>query len=198
MMKTGKYLHLLWILLLIASCQDQSNYESPLVHHRKTLNIEGANADIKKSVGIDVLEFKREVDKKFDTDSFYVKVCEDLLFHTGQSKIFNEFGPFTTFDSGDSIAYSQKDSLFVSIFQSIGNNFYLDNCEGNSQDTVFCNFKKLAQENYLNVDGMFTLTVTNTIGDVYHQFKKGYLNYHELSYMVLVHHLLHDIYALEE
>jgi hypothetical protein len=197
MIKAEKYLHLLLILLLIASCQDQSDYESPIVHHRQTLDIEGANADIKKSVGIDVLKFKGQVDKKFDSDSFYVEVCEDLLFHTGQSKIFNEFGSITTFDLGDSIANSQKDSLFISIFQSIGNNFYLDDCALKSQDTTFCNFKMQAQENYLNVDGMFILTVTNTIGDVYHQFKKGNLSYDELSFMVLVHHLLHDIHELQ-
>lgn len=182
------------LLLLLLSCNGKTDLED---RKRKTIDIQGLNLDIKKTIGIDLLLYKSKIDKRFPSDSFYVEVCEELLFESGESIIHNEFGSILTFDNGDSIKYAQRDSLFASIFHSIGNNFYLDDCEGKEIDTTYCQMKKKAHESLQSVAGVMTLTVSNTIGDIYDRFRQGYFNYDELAFFVVVHHLLRDIYMLE-
>lgn len=191
----AKYLIVLVLSMLVSSCQ---NGESITKEERKTFAVQSTNLDIKNTAGIDLLKFKSKVDEQFPEDSLYLKVCEDILFNTGKSKILEKLGPIATYDNGDSIYFSHRDSLFKCIYQSLAKNIYLNDCKENNADSVYCNMKRQTVINLSSVDGVFTLTPTGTIGDVYDQYNYGNLNYEELSYMVIVHHLLRDIYHLEK
>jgi hypothetical protein len=196
MIKKTAILTIFFLAFLFSACEYDSHTDQ-MFKQRVTINIEAANQEVKDSVGIDLLNYKSRIDKKFPSDSFYVDFCEDILYNTGKSQIFMEFGQITTFDDGDSISYSKAESLFVLLHHSIGNNINLENCQENHANNFYCKRKKLMNSSYISVNRMYTLSALNTIGDVYLAYNLGLLNYEELSFMVVFHHILNSIYRLD-
>lgn len=194
--KTHKSLISIVIIFILVACQNKPS--SSVEGKRQLLNIEGANQDIKESIGIDLLHYKLKIDKAFPADSFYVEVCENILFNTGQSNIYEKFGPISTFDNGDSILFDQQDTLFVRIFHSLADNIYLNDCNSSSSDITFCRAKIRIHNSFKSVNRAFELATSTTIGDIYDQFREGFLQYDELAYLCIVHHLIRDIDRIEK
>lgn len=197
MIKSIFLLSISFLAFLFSACEHERDTDK-MFDKRKTINIEAANQAVKDSVGIDLLHYKSRIDKKFPSDSFYIDICEDILYNTGKSKIFLEFGSTTKFDNGDSISYSQVDSLFVLLYNCVGNNINLENCQGKHTNHFYCKRKKLMHSGYTSVNSLHTLSALNTIGDVYFAYNIGLLNYEELSFMVVFHHVLNGVFILSE
>lgn len=170
------FLFLITCIFVLSSCDTQKN---------EFINIELANNEIFKTTGIDIFEFRSKIRKDFNVDEkFYDSICYNLIVNNTNC-VFEKYGVLTIKSNGDSIQYSECDSLQRMMGIGLSKGIILNNCSDRKSDSC-CIAKTSWYHGLSQLESPIGTITRGLIEYVYYDlYKKGYLTSAELEFIVL-------------
>lgn len=185
------------LTLFILSCSSEQKTPKKVIESNvnHTFNVKEANTAIDAEIGIDLLKYKSKVDSIFPADSFYIYLCRDV-YENNHSNIYDSLGSIETKDEGDSITYSEVNSITRKLLKGLGDNIDLTNCRKMKPRDYNCRKRMELHWTFYSTKGLWTLT-TSEAKSLLNNYDSEFYDYQDLSYMCIVHHLLNSLSKIE-
>ncbi len=199
-MKQLKYNNILiWILIipfaLFTSCADNA---ADTDDNKGFYNIDTVNNEVDKSIGIDILAFKKKSDEKYKVDPEYYKTELEAMTSGNDMDLYLSFGLKTTKDNGDPILESEVNKYRQLMLNALKKSLILDDCKSTKTQDSSCYWKnqiidwvdsEKLENRYINYSSL--------CDEFYMMYQKGYLNEEELNYTVVYLYVMMSIDTID-
>jgi hypothetical protein len=148
------------------------------------INVDKLNTEISNKTDVDILKFKKRIDKKNSSnDKFYKEALDEMISSGNCNSIYKDFGFVKKVDGSD-FTIKESKKVLNTMYKLYQNNIVKGHCDDNKQ---FCIDKKIMRDdlsNVIEVNGSFDSESMNN--QIFLLNEKEYLNKNEFEFLVLM------------
>lgn len=161
-------------------------------------DIDAVNTTIHKSIGIDILEFKKKTDLKLKANPEYYRSEIEAMCDGADMDMFASFGFKTTKDNGRSIAENDVKNIIELMLASLSNGIMLENCNStkNQDSTCFWKNQIIDWVDSENSESRY-IDYSQLSQEFYALYTKNHLTEEEFNYIVVFLYIMVSIDCID-